>query len=67
VVKEMAQRRIQSYERTIREYEARYGSWDRFREYIQGKATPEQEDQWMEWEAARNMLKAWRELEKELA
>lgn len=67
VVKDMAQHKVESYERIARRYERRYTSWEKFSSEIKGTATPEQEDEWMEWEAARNMLKAWKELAKELA
>jgi lipopolysaccharide biosynthesis regulator YciM len=67
LVKDMAQRKIKAYQSTVRKYEKRYQSWQKFTEEIKGKATPEQEDEWMEWEAARNILEAWRELVKELA
>jgi lipopolysaccharide biosynthesis regulator YciM len=64
VVKDMAQHKAKSYERTVRKYQRRYKSWKKFTTEIEGKATPAQEDEWMEWEAARNMLKAWKELAK---
>ncbi len=31
---------------------------------IKGKASPTQEDAWMEWEAAEDMLKAWKKVAK---
>jgi hypothetical protein len=67
VVKDMAQHKVKSYKRTVRKYQRRYKSWEKFTTEIEGQATPEQEDEWMEWEAARNMLKAWKGLAKELA
>lgn len=67
LVKDLAQRKIKAYQSTVRKYEKRYQSWDRFTEKIKGEATPEQEDEWMEWEAARNMLETWKEWVKELA
>lgn len=66
-VKDMVRHKVKSYESTMRKYERRYKSWEKFTAEIKGKATPEQEDEWMEWEAARNMLKAWKALAKELA
>jgi lipopolysaccharide biosynthesis regulator YciM len=66
LVKDMTQHKIRAYQSTVRKYEKRYQSWEKFTEEIKGKATPEQEDEWIEWESARNMLEAWKELAKEL-
>jgi lipopolysaccharide biosynthesis regulator YciM len=63
LVKDMTQRKIKAHESTIRKYQRRYHNWEKFTEEIKGKATPEQEDEWMEWEAARSMLEAWKELD----
>ena len=60
IVKDVASRRIKSYERKIRRYETKYGSFEAFSRKISGKATPAQEDLWMDWEASLNMLKAWK-------
>jgi len=66
VVKDMVQHKAKSYETTVRKYQRRHKSWKKFTAEIKGKVTPEQEDEWMEWEAARNMLRAWKELAIEL-
>jgi hypothetical protein len=67
LVTDLAQRKIKAYQSTVRKYEKRYQSREKFTEEIKGKATPEQEDEWMEWEAARNLLEVRRKLAKELA
>jgi Arc/MetJ-type ribon-helix-helix transcriptional regulator len=64
IVKEMAVRRIRTYEKTVNRYKAKYGSLQRFGVKIRGKATPKQEDESMEWEAAEDMLKAWKRVAK---
>lgn len=66
LLKDVAARKIRSYERKIKRFEAKYGSFEQFSSKIRGKATPMQEDEWMEWEAAINMLKAWKYATSEL-
>jgi hypothetical protein len=66
LVKDLAEYKIKSYQRKVRRYERKYKALEELGEKIRGTATPEQEDEWMEWEAARNMLEAWKELAKEL-
>jgi hypothetical protein len=65
-LKDVASRKIKAYERKIKRYEAKYGSFEQFSQKICGEATPWQEDQWLEWEAAINMLKAWKHVTSEL-
>ena len=65
-MRDLAQRKIKSYQNRVRKFEKKYQSWEKFTKEIEGRATPQQEDEWMEWEGARNMLKTWRELAKEL-
>ncbi len=48
LLKDVASRKIKAYERKIKKFEAKYGSFEQFSEKIRGKATPWQEDQWME-------------------
>lgn len=64
LVKDMAKNRIRTYESAVRKYRAKHGSLGRFGAKIKGKASPKQEDDWMEWEAAEDMLKAWRKVAK---
>ena len=66
LLKEMARKKIKTYQRINKRYEAKYGSFEQFANKIKGSATPKQEDEWMEWEAARNMLKAWKRIAQEL-
>jgi len=48
LLKDVAARKIKAYERKIRKFEAKYGSFEQFSQKIRGSATPWQEDQWME-------------------
>lgn len=66
LVKDVAKSRIKNYQRINKKYQAKYGTLERFSKSIKGKATPKQEDEWMEWESARNMLKAWDRIAREL-
>ena len=66
LLKDMATRKIKVYEKKIKTYEAKYGSFEKFTQKILGTASPKQEDKWMEWEAAINMLKAWKRVTCEL-
>lgn len=66
LVKDVASRKVRTYQKKIRTYEARHGSFEQYSKIISGSATPRQEDQWMEWEAARDLLKAWKRVAKEL-
>ncbi len=64
IVKEMAMHRIKTYEKAVNRYRAKYGTLQRFGAKIKGKATPKQEDESMEWEAAEGMLAAWKKVAK---
>lgn len=66
LLKDMAARKIKAYEKKIKTYETKYGSFEKFTREIGGTASPKQEDQWMDWEAAMNMLKAWKHVTCEL-
>lgn len=67
VVEEIAKKKIKHYERTIKRFESRYRmSLEEFTNKIKGKATPKLEDDWMNWEAAKNMLEAWKKATKEI-
>ncbi len=67
LVKDISVRKIREYERKIKVFEAKYGSFDDFTRKIRGKASPKQEDQWMAWEAAINMRNAWKRVTCEIA
>jgi len=62
IVKGIAMNRVRTYESAVRRYRAKYGSLERFGTKIKGKASPKQEDDWMAWEAAEDMLRAWKKV-----
>jgi Arc/MetJ-type ribon-helix-helix transcriptional regulator len=62
IVKDIATNRVRTYESAVRRYRAKHGSLERFGTKIKGKASPKQEDDWMEWEAAEAMLRAWKKV-----
>ncbi len=66
VIKNIATERIKTYERIINKYKKKYGSFEGFTKRLEGKAEPKFEDEWMDWESARNMLEAWKKASKEL-
>ncbi len=54
------QRKIAYYRRRIRGLERKYGTdFDAFSARIQGRATPSEEDDWLAWRSANNMLADW--------
>ncbi len=66
LIKDLATRKIKRYKKKIKTYEAKYGSFENFTQKIRGTASPKEEDQWMDWEAAINMVKAWKNVTCEL-
>ena len=66
ILKDLATRKIRTYEKKIRSYKTKYGSFEEFTRKIRGTASPKQEDEWMDWEASINMLKAWKGITSEL-
>ena len=60
-------RKIAKCRRRIRNLRKEHGmTFDEFTAYLHGRATIEQEDDWLEWEAAINMLSDWEATKKEL-
>jgi len=66
VIKNASTERIKTYERTVKKYERKYGSFEELTKMLEIKARPKLEDEWMDWESARNMLEAWKKASKEL-
>jgi hypothetical protein len=62
IVKDYAMNRVRTYESAVRRYRAKHGSLERFGTKIKGKASPKQEDASMQWEAAEDMLRAWKKV-----
>lgn len=59
---------IAYYRRRIRRLERKHKmSFDEFTAHLRGRATPAQEDDWLDWQAARNMLEDWERTHQSLA
>lgn len=63
----LAREKIKTYERTVKRFESKYNmSFKEFTEKSKDKARPRLEDDWMEWEASINLLKAWKKANREI-
>ena len=50
------------YRRRIRKLERKYETdFDTFTEKLNGRATPAEEDDWLEWRSAKHMLADWQQ------
>ena len=59
--------RVQYYRRRIKKMENKYGTdFDKFTARLKGKATPQQEDDWLAWKSARSMLTDWQKTYQDL-
>ncbi len=55
------------YRRRIRKLESRYGvDFDTFTARLKDQATPAEEDDWLAWRSARNMLTDWQKAYRDL-
>ena len=61
-----AQGQLEEELKVILGFERQYISWEKFSDALMNIATPLQEDEWMEWEAAREGVKAWQKMLDEL-
>ena len=58
-------RQIALYKNKNNELEARHQkSFDDFTASLKNRATPEQEEAWIDWEAARTFLRKWQNIRK---
>jgi hypothetical protein len=59
--------KVAYYRRRIRRLENKHGmDFDKFTTRLKGKATPVQEDDWLEWKSARSMLLDWQKTYQDL-
>lgn len=66
VTSEFIKHKIEIYTKQLRAFEQKYRmSFDAFSRKLEKSATMAEEDEWMEWEAAENMLKAWKQAARE--
>jgi hypothetical protein len=60
--------RMVRYRRRIQRMERKYGTdFDGFTRRIEGVATPQQEDDWLTWRSAIDMLDEWKAIYQSLA
>lgn len=57
---EQAERKIAAYRKQVQEFERKYNhSLEVHSRLLKGKATTEEEEEWVEWKGAAVMLEAW--------
>lgn len=57
------QRKIGYYQRRLSRLERKYGSnFDAFTKRLENRATPEEEDDWLSWRSALQMLADWQKV-----
>ena len=53
-------RKINRYQRRLRALECKHGTdFDAFSAWLQNRAAPEEEDDWLAWRSAKRMLADW--------
>ena len=61
-------RKIVLYERRVSRFEKKHRTtFDKFTRKLHGRASTSQEDDWLEWETALEMLEEWRRVKRELS
>jgi CRISPR/Cas system-associated endonuclease Cas1 len=59
--------KIAYYRQRIRKLERKYKTdFDSFTDQLKGRATPAQEDDWLNWRSAQNMLDDWQQTYQDL-
>ncbi len=67
VTSELIRHKIEIYQKQLKAFEQKYRiSFNAFSKKLEKGASITEEDEWMEWEAAKNMLKAWKQAAKEI-
>ncbi len=58
--------KIKYYKKQLKVFEKKYGmSFSAFSKKLENSASFTEEDDWMEWEAAENMIGVWKQAAKE--
>jgi hypothetical protein len=66
VTRDFIRHKIESYKTKLKTFEQKYHmTFTDFSKKLKKGASIVEEDEWMEWEAAKNMLKAWKQAAKE--
>jgi hypothetical protein len=67
VTSELIRHKIEIYQKQLKVFEQKYSiSFDAFSKKLEKGASIAEENEWMEWEAAENMVKAWKQAAKEI-
>ncbi len=62
------QEKTRYYRRRIHRLEKKYGlAFDDFTSRLRGRATPKEEDDWLEWHSALDMLADWQTVYQDLS
>ncbi len=63
---EFIKNKVESYKKQLKFFEKKYGmSFSAFSKKLKKGASIPEEDDWMEWEAAENMIKVWKQAARE--
>ncbi len=66
VTRDFIRHKIESYKMMLKSFEQKNRmTFTDFSKKLKKGASFKEEDEWMEWEAAKNMLKAWKQAAKE--
>jgi len=66
VTSDFIKHKIQLYEKQLKTFEKKYSmSFDALSRNLETGASIPEEDDWMEWESAENMLKVWKKAARE--
>jgi Arc/MetJ-type ribon-helix-helix transcriptional regulator len=61
------QEQIDDAEQQIARFQKKYGmGFEEWSDSLVGKATIEEEDDWIEWESARDMLESWQRIKADI-
>ena len=66
ITREFIKHKIELYKKQLKIFEKKYGmSFEAFSKKLEKGASIGEEDEWMEWEAAENMFKVWKNAARE--
>lgn len=65
VTKEFIKHKIEFYKKQLAAFKKKHGTFSAFSRKLEKGASITEEDEWMEWEAAENMLKVWKQAARE--
>ncbi|MCG7848799.1 MAG: hypothetical protein MIO93_06420 [ANME-2 cluster archaeon] len=66
VTSDFMMHKIQFYKQQLQTFEKKYGmSFKALTQKLETEASIAEEDDWMEWEASKNMLKVWKKAARE--